>query len=189
MKKILQVIWFILKSTFIAFGGGNALMPYIRTLAVKKYKWVTDTEMDEIIITTNAIPGPNVVETLSYISMKVLGRTKGAIVALFAILPHIFFALGLYIIAIEYLPKEYLFVINVSVIPVIIGVLLSFFVRYWKISKKEIGLPLLIGLMILTCGFNIFIPTPWNIPAIIMVSVMLIVLTVNMIQTRRMEKK
>jgi chromate transport protein ChrA len=34
----LKVLYFILKSTFMAFGGGNALFPFMRQEAVVKNK-------------------------------------------------------------------------------------------------------------------------------------------------------
>lgn len=169
--KSLKVLIFILRSTFMAFGGGNALFPFIRREAVGKHNWMTSKEFDKLIITTNMIPGPSVVESLSYIAMKVLGPFKGALITIIGILPHILFALGIYIVAQEYLPEEYLFVINVSVMPVIIGVLLAFAWRFIKVSNKEISTPLMIGLIIFTVGFSLFIPSPWNIPAIVMVAV------------------
>lgn len=175
--KSLKVLIFILRSTFMAFGGGNALFPFIRKEAVTKHRWMTEKEFDKLIITTNMIPGPSVVESLSYVAMKVLGPWKGAIVTIVGILPHILFALGIYIIAQTYLPIEYLLVINVSVMPVIIGVLLAFSWRFIKVSNKEISTPLMIALIIGTSAFSIFIPSPWNIPAIVMIVVIALTMT------------
>lgn len=180
-----KVLVFILRSTFMAFGGGNALFPFMRKEVVDKHKWMTEKEFDKLIITTNMIPGPSVVESLSFIAMKLLGPIKGAIIALIGILPHILFALGLFIIAQEYLPEQYLLVVNVSVMPVIIGVLLAFAWRFIKLSHKEIGFPLMIALIIFTIGFSIFIPTPWNIPAIVMIAVIITTLTFEVIKSKK----
>lgn len=186
--KSLKVFLFILKCTFMAFGGGNALFPFIREEAVKRHRWLTDKEFDHLVITTNMIPGPSVVESLSFVSMKVLGPIKGAIITLIGIFPHIIFALGLYIIAQEFLPEKYLFVINVSVMPVIIGVLLAFSWRFIKISNKEISMPFMLGLVIFTIGFTVFIPTPWNIPAIVMIGVILLTFLFEFVKLRRIKK-
>lgn len=181
-----KVLIFILRSTFLAFGGGNALFPFMRKEVVAKHKWMTEKEFDKLIITTNMIPGPSVVESLSFISMKLLGPFKGGVIALLGILPHILFALGLFIIAQEYLPEQYLLVVNVSVMPVIIGVLLAFAWRFIKLSNKEIGFPLMFALIIFTIGFSVFVPTPWNIPAIVMVVVIIATLSFEFIKSKKL---
>ena len=186
--KLLKVLLFIFKCTFMAFGGGNALFPFIRQEAVKKNEWLTDKEFDNLIITTNMIPGPSVVESLSYVSMKVLGKWKGALITIIGIFPHIIFALGLYIVSQKFLPEKYLFVINVSIMPVIIGVLISFSWRFIKISNKEISSPLMIALILATTIFTLFVPTPWNIPAIIMIFVILTTLLYEYIKLHKKNK-
>lgn len=185
MKKSLIVLFFILKTTFFAFGGGNALFPFIRQEAVVKYKWLTEKEFEKLVITTNMIPGPSVVESLSFISMKVLGKWRGAIIAIIGILPHILFALGLLIIAETFLPTKYLFVINASVMPVIIGVLIAFSWRFIKTSNKEIATPLMIVLVVFTISFSLFVPSPWNIPAIIMVGIIILMIIVEYIKLHK----
>ncbi|NQZ65996.1 MAG: chromate transporter [Mycoplasmatales bacterium] len=187
--KSLKVLLFLLRTTFMAFGGGNALFPFIRKEAVVKNKWLTEKEFDKLVVTTNMIPGPSVVESLSYISMKVLGPLKGAIITLIGILPHILFALGLLIIAQEFLPKKYLFVINVSVIPVIIGVLLAFTWRFVKISNKEIGFPKMMGLLIFTIIFSLFVPSPWNITAFVMIGVIIFTMIFEYFKIKKEGKK
>ncbi len=183
----LKVLYFILKSTFMAFGGGNALFPFMRQEAVVKNKWLTEKEFDKLIIATNMIPGPSVVESLSYISMKMLGKWKGAIIALLGILPHVLFALTILIFTQKYIPSNYLYVINVSVMPVIIGLLLSFSIRFIKLSKKEIGIPLMISLIIFSIAFSLFIPTPWNIPAIFMIFIIIITLIYGYFKERNIK--
>ena len=174
MKKYLTIILFIFRTTFLAFGGGNALFPFIRQEAVLKHKWLTEKEFEHLVVTTNVIPGPSVVESLSYIAMKVLGPIRGAITAIIAILPHVLFALGILITAELFLPSKYLFVINVSVMPVIIGVLIAFAWRFIKLSNKEIGIPIMVAIIIFTMAFCLFVPSPWNIPAIVMIGIILL---------------
>lgn len=185
MKKMWEVFIFILKCTFVGFGGGNALMPIIKKEAVDKKKWLDEKEFDNLVITTNMIPGPSVVETLSYISMKQLGKIKGAIVALLAILPHVLLFIGLFVLAEKFLPQNYLIVISASVMPVIVGILIAFGIRYIKMSKKEMPFYIWFSLFIFTLCFTIFIPSPWNIPAIVMVAVIFLVFIFAWIKTRK----
>lgn len=52
-----KVFWFILKISFISFGGGNAIMPIAKRYSVEKYNWLTSAEFDEVVIMTNLLPG------------------------------------------------------------------------------------------------------------------------------------
>ncbi len=175
IKDFFKVILFILKATFIGYGGGNALMPIIRRFAVLENKWLTDKEMDDVVVATNLIPGPSVVEALAYVSIKKLGKFWGVIAALVGILPHVIFAFVLFWLSTKYIPTKYLWIINTAIMPIIVAILFMFVVRYIKLSKKEIGLPMMISLIILSSAFCLFIPTPFNIPAIFMIVVILIV--------------
>lgn len=157
-------------------------MPIIKKEAVDKRGWLTIKEFDNLVISTNMIPGPSVVETLSYIAMKQLGRVQGTICAILAILPHIMMAFGIWIIAEKYLPTKYLVVVSVSVMPVIIGILISFGIRYIKMANKELSLPLWLALFIVTVTFTLFIPSPWNIPAFVMIGVIVITLSISILK-------
>ena len=180
-----KVFTFILKCTFVGFGGGNALFPIIKKEAVDKRKWLSKKEFDNLVIATNMIPGPSVVESLSYIAMKQLGRVKGTICTILAILPHIMFAFGLWILAEEYLPVKYLVVLSASVMPVIIGILIAFGIRYIKMSNKELSLPIWIALFLVTISFTLFIPAPWNIPAFVMLGVIILTLIISKIKSSK----
>ncbi|MGL4950558.1 MAG: chromate transporter [Mycoplasma sp.] len=166
------VFWFIVKITFLGFGGGNALFPIIKREAVDKHHWITNDDLDNILITTNMLPGASVPEAISYIAISVLGKVKGIIVTVIALLPHIFLFFGLFVAG-EYIPKQYLNILYVAVIPVIIATLIHFVIRYIKQSKKELTYPVWIGLFIFSTGFCFFVPSPYNIAAIVIVLVIL----------------
>lgn len=183
--KSLRVFLFILKCTFIGFGGGNALMPVIKKEAVDKHKWLTLKEFDNLVISTNMIPGPSVVEALSFVAIKQLGKIKGAIITLLAVLPHVMMALGLFIIADRFLPKAYLIVLSASVMPVIVGILIAFGLRYIKASNKQIYLPVWLAIFVFTLAFTLFIPAPYNIPAIVMIFVIVIVFLISFFKEKR----
>lgn len=188
MKKTWEVFLFIFKCTFVGFGGGNALMPIIKKEAVDKRKWLDEKEFDNLVITSNMIPGPSVVEALSYISMKQLGKVKGAIVALLAILPHIMMFMALFVVAEQFLPTKYLYVIAASVMPVIVGILIVFGWRYIKQTRKELPFWVWFSIFIFTLCFTIFIPSPANIPAIVMVAVIFCIFAFSFIKGRKDKK-
>lgn len=169
-----KVFWFIIKVSLISFGGGNAVFPIIKNEAVNKHKWITEKQLDEIIIITNALPGASVPEAISYIGITTLGKTKGLLVTFLGLLPHIFIFFGLFVIGIEFIPQHYLSIIYVAVMPIIIAMLITLVIRYIKLSKKELSYPVFLSLFMLTVGFNIFIPSPWNIPAFVILFVIIL---------------
>lgn len=183
-----NVLLFILKCTFIGFGGGNAIMPVIKRYAVEQNGWLTIKQFDDAVIAANMIPGPAVIEILSYVSIQILGKTKGILVTLLGIMPHVILTMLLFV-GMTKLPIKYLYVINMGVIPAIIGILIAFGWRYIKMSQKELSMPLWISLFFFTFIFAIFVPNPFNIVAIPMIITILIVFTYEFIRTKRKKKK
>ncbi|RMX34664.1 chromate transporter [Mycoplasmopsis fermentans] len=183
-----NVFLFILFITFIGFGGGNALMPVIKKYAVDKYKWLNEKEFDENVIITNMLPGPSVIEAISYITIKLLGFKKGLFLASFATLPHVLvFFLIFYFV--QHIPQKYLFVIELGVIVAIIGSLIGFAWEYFKKSRGKTKISLWLILFLITFAFSLFIPTPWNMPVIIMVLIICIFATVEAIKHKKEIKK
>lgn len=168
--RVWEMIFLIIKMTFVGFGGGNALMPVLKNEAVDKKKWITVEEFDKIVIVSNMLPGPSVIEAISYLAIKVFGFWKGAIITFFAMLPHILLAYLFYFL-IYLLPQNFISVISVGVLTAISGVLLAFGYEYMKSSKKEISMPLWLILFLFTFAFCLFIPSPFNIPIVVMIIV------------------
>ncbi|QJR43863.1 chromate transporter [Mycoplasma miroungirhinis] len=163
--KAWKVFLFIFMCTFIGFGGGNALLPVISKFAINKYKWISQREFDDVVLVSNIIPGPSIVETLSFIAIKLLGFWKGFFVSLFAFLPHLLFSLIVFIILNKYANK-YLYVLAACVLPVIIGVLINFGWKYLKYSYKNLNSLFVTLTFLATFCFCLFIPSPYNVPAI-----------------------
>lgn len=189
MRKMFEVFWFVLKCTLVGFGGGNALMPVIKREAVDHKNWINEKDFDDLVITTNMLPGPSVIEALAFISIKVLGKWKGTLVVLLGLLPHLFIPLTLYILGTKFLPLEWLFALNIAITPVIIGMILAFAWRYIVKSKNELSWPLGLALLIFTVIFSLFVPSPWNISAFVMIGVIILVPLIGYIKDKRASKK
>ncbi|MEE3928418.1 chromate transporter [Mycoplasmopsis ciconiae] len=168
-----EVFWFIIKITFIGFGGGNALMPVIKKEAVDNKKWITNEEFEKIVVVTNSLPGPSIIQALAYISVKLLGKTKGYIVSIIAMIPHILLTFILFLL-VKQLPLNYIYALSVGVLASIIGILAAFAYEYLKQSTKKLKLPLWMILFIFTFGFYVFVPAPFNIPVVAIVIVILV---------------
>ncbi|AAT27944.1 chromate transporter [[Mycoplasma] mobile] len=184
---VFNVFLFILIVTFVGFGGGNALMPIIKKYSVDKYEWLTISEFDDLVITVNLIPGPSVIQALSYVSIKLLGKFKGTMVCLIANLPSIFFALGIFI-SLGSINRNWLLVISTAVIPLIIGVVLAFSYQYYKTSRKELSFPIWFLIFIFTFAFSFFIPSPYNISALVLVFILLSVFIFEFFRQKRKSK-
>ncbi|CAT05178.1 chromate transporter [Mesomycoplasma conjunctivae] len=175
-KHIFEVLWFLIRLSFISFGGGNAMMPIAYQQAVEKYKWMTKNEFDETVVMVNLLPGPSSLQMLSYIAIKKLGRWLGFTVTLVAFLPHMIFGLIL-LYFVRFLPPRYLLVTNLGIITTIIGVLLGFSIQYFRNSYKSLSLPLYISVLISTFVYCFFIPSPYNL-SIIPILVIVVIYTI-----------
>ncbi|AMD81483.1 chromate ion transporter [Mycoplasmopsis canis PG 14] len=160
-----KLFWFIIKITFIGFGGGNALMPVIKKEVVDKNSWITPNEFDEIVIVTNMLPGASVIQTISYISIKLLGKLKGTLVTLVAIFPHVMMAFGL-LLLFNKIPTQYIKIISVGVLVSIIAFLIDFGYRFIKQSKDTFKTPIWILIFLFSFSYSLFIPSPYNIPIV-----------------------
>ncbi|MCU4706975.1 chromate transporter [Mycoplasma sp. CSL7503-lung] len=173
MKRFWSVFILIIKVTFVGFGGGNALLPIIKKEVVDKKNWFTKAEFDDVVIVTNMIPGASVIETISYISVKRLGKFWGSVITLIAILPHVLMAFG-FLLLFKFIPTEYIKVISVGVLISIIAFLLRFAQRYIKQSAQALPKSVWIPVILFTAGYCLFVPSPYNIPFVAIISVSVI---------------
>ncbi|MGX9358388.1 chromate transporter [Mycoplasma sp. 128] len=182
-----NVFLFSLMCTFIGFGGGNAILPVINKIAVKQNKWITESEFDDAVITSNMIPGASVIQTLSFVSIKAIGFWKGSLALILAALPHLLFALVVFILLRKY-ANNYLYAIAAGVMPIIIGVILTFGWRYLKAQRGPFSLWLWISLFVISFAYCLFIPSPYNIPAIPMIAIILVFAFYALWQTIKQHK-
>ncbi|MGY6172200.1 chromate transporter [Candidatus Mycoplasma pogonae] len=183
-----NVLIFIFKCTFIGFGGGNALMPIINKYAVEKNQWITKEEFEKAFVLVNLLPGPSVVQMLSLISMKVLGKWIGLLATLIGLLPNLGFFLVIFI-GINFLPKPYLLIINVTVMSSIIGIIVVFGYQYLKKTNKELNLVAWVLLFIFSFIFILFAPSPMNIASAPLLIVILTLIIFGFIKKRQQRGK
>ncbi len=92
LKDIFKVF---LKLGCTAFGGPAAHMAMMRTEVVEKRKWLTDSELMDLIGAANLIPGPNSTELAIFIGARLQGWRGLIVSGLTFILPAFFIVLGL----------------------------------------------------------------------------------------------
>ena len=71
--RLLTLFLTFLKVGALTFGGGYAMIPIIENEVTKKRKWITDTEILDIIVISETTPGPIAVNAATYVGYKVSG--------------------------------------------------------------------------------------------------------------------
>jgi chromate transporter len=69
------------KIGLVGFGGGVAVLAMIRTLTVRKRRWLTDSEFAEALALAQSLPGTSAGNSVTYIGLRLRGW-RGACVAL-----------------------------------------------------------------------------------------------------------
>ncbi|MCM3633286.1 MULTISPECIES: chromate transporter [Paenibacillus] len=85
MGQYRQIIWGMMKTGVIGFGGGPSVVPLIRHEAVQQYGWLSDEEFAEVFVLANTLPGPIATKMAGYLGY----RLKGTLGAIIAVLAHI----------------------------------------------------------------------------------------------------
>lgn len=84
-----------LKIGLVGFGGGVAVLAQIRTLTVRKRRWLTDSEFAEAVALAQSLPGTSAGNSVTYIGVRLRGW-RGATVAMVGfILPSMLIMIAL----------------------------------------------------------------------------------------------
>ncbi|WP_027334003.1 chromate transporter [Mycoplasma elephantis] len=182
------VLIIIIKISFISFGGGNAIFPIIKKEVLEKRKWLEEDEFNNLIVKTNLLPGPSIVQSLSYIAIKILGFWKGSILILLALIPHILLFFSIFL-CISYLPQKYLYVVSVAVLPTIAGIVLAFTINFIKKNKNEINKSIFWLIFLFTLAYSIFMPAPFNAPIFPMIFIIIYITIVYIVSLLKSKKE
>lgn len=126
-----------MKISFITFGGGAAVIPFIDRECVQKRGWITDKDLLEIVAISNSLPGASMIQMAALVGYRKAGK-RGAIAAALGIaiiVPMIFFV---FIMFAESIEKKMMMQIKAFVMPVIAAMLFALIVKLWKTSRKNI---------------------------------------------------
>ena len=87
-----------LKIGLVGFGGGVAVLAQIRTLTVRKRRWLTDLDFAEALALAQSLPGTSAGNSVTYIGLRLRGW-RGATVAMSGfILPSMLMMIALAIL-------------------------------------------------------------------------------------------
>lgn len=92
---LLSLVGVYTKIGTLGFGGGYAVLSFIRSEVVEKHAWITSAQFDQIVEMSAFAPGPTTTNVLAAIAMRVKG-TKGLVAGFIAaIWPSFLLILGL----------------------------------------------------------------------------------------------
>ncbi len=185
-----KILFLFIKVSILAFGGGNALFPMIKNYCVDKYQWISNKDIDDVLIITNSIPGASAIEGMTYISYLLLkSKWKAFLLTFLSMLPHTLLFFIIFYIGNKWIPAEYLKIIYVAVIPVIIILLIQMSIRYIKNSNKELNYFIHWSIFIITLLFTTFVPVPWSIPIFIIIFFVVCLIIFQSIKKYKDKKK
>lgn len=78
------------RASNLGFGGGPAIIPLIQVEAVNKYEWMSNTQFNDVVAVTNALPGPIATKLAAYVGYQVASWAGVAVATAATILPTIF---------------------------------------------------------------------------------------------------
>ena len=141
MKK-LKLCFMLLLSFFktgaFTFGGGYAMIPVIQHEAAEKRKWVTESDILDIVAISESTPGPISVNAATFIGMRVAGVAGAAFATFGLVLPSFIIILALSavldIIA-GYTAVVYAFF---GIRAAVLGLILSGAVKMYKSCPKDV---------------------------------------------------
>ncbi|MDR3249609.1 MAG: chromate transporter [Mycoplasmataceae bacterium] len=171
---LLRICWVFIKIAFIGFGGGNAMLPVILNEIVEKRGWITEEHFDKMIILSNALPGPATIQVPAMIGYHIRGWRGAIFASIIANLPLTIVISVLTVVLQEVLPSLYLAYLSLAIMPVILALIFTLIIKMFKSSQKEITLYISLPIIIVWTIFLIVVPSPYNIPAIAII-VMIIV--------------
>ena len=98
-RKLFELFAVFAKIGAFTFGGGYAMIPLIQREAVERRRWVSDSDILDIVAIAESTPGPIAINAATFIGRKVAGvrgalcATLGVVLPSFVIISAISFAL------------------------------------------------------------------------------------------------
>ena len=155
--------WEFFKIGCVAFGGFMAVISVIEDVFVRKLGWIKQEEMLDGVSLANVLPGPQAVNTVTYVGYTCGGR-KGALASFVGILtPTYILVTGLTFLYFEYAQgvpsiESFFTGLVLAVVAVIFNVV-------WRMQGKCLQGPLTWGLALMADASVLTIPTDWKLRA------------------------
>lgn len=139
----LELFWIFFKIGLFTFGGGYAMIPYIKEEIIEKKKWMNEEELLELIAIAESTPGPMAINMATFIGYK---QKK--------FLGSLFSTIGV--------------VLPSFIIIFIISLFFKQFMNIDVVKNAFVGINCAVAFLIIKAGIEMFIKLPKNSFNIIM---------------------
>jgi chromate transporter len=78
-----------LRASNLGFGGGQSIIPLVQVEVVNNYGWMSNTQFNEVVAVTNALPGPIATKLAAYAGYQVASWPGVAVATAATIMPTI----------------------------------------------------------------------------------------------------
>ena len=95
-KAILKLFTTFLHIGLLSIGGGYAIIPLIQEQVVNSHNWLTPQEYTDIITISQMTPGPLVVNTATFVGIRIAGIAGGIAATLGRIFSGFILSISLY---------------------------------------------------------------------------------------------
>ncbi len=86
-KRALSLLLTFLKIGALTFGGGYAMIPLIQRETVEKKKWISDSDILDIVAIAESTPGPIAINSATFVGYRVAGFIGAFAATLGVVLP------------------------------------------------------------------------------------------------------
>lgn len=86
---LIKLFLIFLQIGSLAFGGGYAILPFIKNIVVDQYAWLTINEMTDIVTISQMTPGPIAINAATFVGTKVYGIIGSIVATIATIIPQI----------------------------------------------------------------------------------------------------
>ena len=144
MKNILNIFWTFFKIGAFTFGGGFVMIPLIEREIVENKKWISQSDMIDIIAISQSFPGAVAINSAIFIGKR-MGRFAGVAAATLGIVLPSFLIITIVATIFSYLWElEYVVAAFKGINSAIIALLATVALRFAKASIKDKFSPFLV---------------------------------------------
>ena len=137
MMTLINLFFSFLKIGMFGFGGGYAMIPFIKNEVVVNHNWISEVDFLDIIGISQMTPGPVAINTATFVGFRVEG-IKGALIStlgvvIFSLVAVIFISKSID----KFKDNKYLDAVFTGLKPVLIALIISAFVSLAKNSYTD----------------------------------------------------
>lgn len=154
MDGLLRLFAIFFKIGAFTFGGGYAMLPIIYRELCEERNILPESEMEEIVVLSQTMPGALAVNCATQVGYKLYGKKGAAVCALGVVLPSYLIIVCLAGVLLKYNDNHYVIGAFNGIRAVVVGMILAAAVKMFKpIAKDKTG----IIIMLVTIVAAIFI--------------------------------